>query len=503
MNISSLITENASFHPHYKAVICGDDGREFTWYEFDKIVNKVCNALVNMGVKKGDRVAIYLPNSPEFLFTYFAAARIGAIANPFNTLFKTGEITYILNNSRAKVLVGSSEEIVQNLIGANAQVPDLEKIITVGRPVQGTVDFYSLISEASEHFNAVDCSPDELVTLMYTSGTTGQPKGAMLSHGNFMAIGALSSKVLNINDQDLFLTAAPYCHIFFVLTVMGPFNAAAGIVTMQRFNPEKALELISRYQVTHFAGVPTMYIFMLQHYDSKKYDLTAWRFAQSAGASMPVEYINEVVEKFGVGFSETYGATETSSTITYNRLGHGRVGSVGPASYGIQVKVVDKSGDELPAEEVGEILIKGPGVFKGYWEMPEATREAFDGEWYRTGDLGKYDEDGYFYIVDRKKDMLICSGYNVYPREVEEVIYQHPKVMEVAVLGIKDPVRGEVPKAFICLKDGEKMTDQEMIDFLKQRIASYKVPRNMEFLKELPKSPTGKILKRKLKELLT
>lgn len=499
MNISSLITDNDSFHPHYKAVISGDDGREFTWSDLDKAVNKLCNVLVNMGVKKGDVVAVYLPNSPDFLITYFAVARIGAIVTPFNILFRTGEISHILNNSRAKVLVGSSAETEQFVIGSKVQLPHLEKIITLGSPVSGASDFYSLISEASEDFNTVDCSPDDLVTLMYTSGTTGQPKGAMLSHGNFMALGALSSTILHINDQDLFLTAAPYCHIFNVITVMGPFNAGAGIVSMQRFNPEKALELISRYQVTHFAGVPTMYIFMLQQYDSTKYDLRSWRFAQSAGASMPVEYINEIVEKFGVGFCETYGATETCSTITYNRLGHGRAGSVGPAAYGIGVKVVDKSGVELPPEEVGEILVKGPGNFKGYWEMPVATRDAFDGEWYRTGDLGKYDDDGYFYIIDRKKDMIICGGYNVYPREVEEVIYRHPKVMEAAVLSVKDPVRNEVPMAFIRLKDGEEMTGQEMIDFCKQRLASYKVPRNIEFLPDLPKSPTGKILKRMLR----
>lgn len=499
MNVASLITDNASFHPNYKAVICGDDGREFTWSEFDKIVNKLGNALLDMGVQKGDRVAIYLPNSPEYLFTYFAVARIGAIATPFNILFKTAEITYILNNSRAKVLVGASDEIRQNLTIGSDQTPYLEKVIAFGDPVEGTFDFYSLISGSSDRLETVECDPDELVTLMYTSGTTGQPKGAMLSHGNFMAIAAVNSKMVLINDQDLYMTATPYCHIFFVQSVLGPFYAGAGVVTMRRFDAGKALELLSRYRVTHFAGVPTMYIFMLQQYDSTKYDLSNWRLAVSAAASMPMEHINKIKEQFGVEFSETYGATETSSTVTYGRVGHGRVGSVGPVARGNQAKVVDKSGNVLPAGEVGEIVVKTPGVCKGYWEMPEATREAFDGEWYHTGDLGKYDEDGYFYIVDRKKDMLICGGYNVYPREVEEVIYQHPKVMEVAVLGVKDPVRGEVPKAFIRLKEGEEMVDQELIDFCKQKMASYKVPRNIEFLPELPKSPTGKILKRLLK----
>lgn len=499
MNVANLISENAKYNPDYKAVISGDDGREFNWSEVNKIINKLGNALLSLGVTKGDRVAIYLPNSPEYIFTYFAIVRIGAIATPFNILFRTGEISYILNNSRAKVLVGASAETEQNVVATNAQFPFLEKIITVGDPVKGTLDFYSLLSDASDELETVDCDADDPVTLMYTSGTTGQPKGAILTHNNFLSIGAINSIGVHINDQDLYLTLTPYCHIFYVQSVINPFNAGAGVVTLKRFNAEKTLELISRYQVTHFAGVPTMYIFMLEKYDSAKYNLDAWRVAVSAGASMPVEHIQKITDTFRVMFTEVYGATETSSTVTYNRIGHGRVGSIGKVARGIEAKVVDESGNEVPVGEVGEIVAKGPGIFKEYWEMPEATKDAFTGEWYHTGDLGKCDEDGYLYIVDRKKDMIICGGYNVYPREVEEIIYQHPKVMEVAVLGVKDPARGEVPKAFISLKEGEKVTDQEMIDYLKSKIAPYKVPRDIEFLAELPKSPTGKILKRMLK----
>lgn len=500
MNLSSLITKNANYTPDYKAIIDGDDGREFTWTEFDRIVNQLSNALVEMGVKKGDRVAIYLPNSPEYLFAYFAVARVGAIASPFNILFKTGEIIYILNNNRAKVLIGASEEVKQNVLGAMERLTHLEKIITFGSPVEGADDLYALISKSPAYFETADCSPDDLVTLMYTSGTTGQPKGAMLTHGNFISGGIVNAKFVHLDDMDRQLTAAPYCHIFFVYSVLGPFTAGAGVVTMKRFDPEKAMELISRYQVTHFCGVPTMFIFMLQKFEPGKYDLKSWRVAKSAAASMPVEIISEIEDKFGVYFCESYGSTETSSTVVYNRLGHGKAGSVGPVGRDRQVKVVDEGGNEVPVGVVGEILIKGPNVCLGYWEMPEATKKAFDGEWYRSGDLGYFDEDSYLYIVDRKKEMLICGGYNVYPREVEEVIYQHPKVLEAAVLGIKDAVRGEVPKAYIRLKEGVEMADQELIDFLKDRMASYKVPRNIEFMAELPKSATGKILKRMLKE---
>lgn len=501
MNISNLIKNHARFQPHNQAVICGDDGRVFNWLELDKIVNKLSNALSYVGVKRGDVVSLYLPNSPEFLFAYFAVTRIGAVILPFNVLFRTDEVSYILRNSRAKVLIGASSEVDKHLIKVRDWFPHLEKVITVGEPVQGCLDFYSLIAEASDVLEPVDCSPEELGSLVYTSGTSGKPKGAMLSHSNLEAIGTLSSIALHINDQDLLLTGAPFCHICFVLSVLGPFNVGAGVVTMKHFRPDTALQLIERYKVTHFTGVPTMYIYMLQHFDSVcyTYDLSALRMVHCAGAPMPVEHIDSIKRKFGASFCELYGATETSSIISYNRLGHGKDGSIGQPAYGVQVKVVDESGEEVPLGQPGEIVVKGPGIFKGYWENPEATKEAFFGDWYRTGDIGKYDEDGYLYILDRLKELIVSGGYNVYPRELEEIIYQHPKIMEAAVLGIKDPMRNEVPKAFISLKGNEKMTEQELIDFCSQHMASYKVPRYIEFLPELPKSPTGKILKRLLK----
>lgn len=498
MNISDFITDNTRIHPNNTAVICADDGRVFTWSELDRIISSVANALTKMGVKKGDVVSIYLPNSPEFIFTYFAAARIGAIALPFNILFRTEEIHYILNNSRAKVLVGSSLQIEKYLLPFKEQFPHLEVIITVGPPLEETVDFSVLVNESPEGCEPVHTEPDDVVSLVYTSGTSGHPKGAMITYGNLLALSKISSSALHINDRDLLLTGTPFCHICAVLSILGPFNTGAGIVTMQHFSPVTTLELIERYKITHFTGVPTMYIFMLQHFSPDKYDLSSLRLAHCAGAAMPAEYIKDIEQKFGVGFCELYGATETCSTITYNRLGHGRNGSVGQAAIGVSVKIVDDEGNEVPVGEVGEILVKGPGVFKGYWEMPEATAEAFDGEWYRTGDLGKCDEDGYFYILDRKKDMIVTGGYNVYPRELEEIIYKHPKILEAAVVGVKDPLRGEIPKAFIRLKEGEEMTEEELLEFCSQRMASYKVPRVVEFLNELPKNTTGKILKRML-----
>ncbi|HEX3032454.1 MAG TPA: AMP-binding protein [Bacillota bacterium] len=500
MNISDLITTNVAYQPQGKAIICGDDGREYTWSELDKLVNQLGNAFLDMGIKQGDLVALYLPNSPEYIITYFALVRIGAVTVPFNILFKTGEISHILNDSKATVLVGASEEVEQNVLYAWDQLPHLKKIVTMGRPVRGCIDFWSLFDPEKSGLETVRCRPQDLALLMYTSGTTGRPKGAMLSLKNLMEIGLVNYRTIHIYDEDVLLTGAPYCHIFFALTILGTFYAGAALVTLTHFNPEKCLELISRYRVTHFAGVPTMYIYMLNKYDPAQYDLTSWRVAHSAGASLPVEHLTEIEETFKVSICETYGATETSSTITYNRLGDSRAGSVGKGGFGTEVRVVDNSGNQLPPGGIGEIVVKGPGVFLGYWEMPEATEQAFYGDWYRTGDLGRVDDDGCLYIVDRIKDMIVCSGYNIYPLEVEGVIYRNAKVLEAAVVGIKDSVRDQVAKAYIRLREGEEMTARELMDFCARELASYKVPREVEFLPELPKSPTGKILRRLLAE---
>jgi len=497
-NISSIITKNAYIQPHEKALICGEDGMTFTWLELDQIINKFSNALKYIGVKKGDVVSLYLPNWPEFIISYFAVTRVGAVILPFNILFRTDEISYILNNSRTKILIGASEEIKKYLLPVKDRFPYLENIIAVGEDAPNCLNFHSLISNASSHLDPVECDPEDLACLVYTSGTSGNPKGVMLTHNNLEAIGALSSIALYINDKDLLLTGAPFCHICFVLSVIGPFKVGAGVVTMQHFSPRRTLELISRYRITHFTGVPTMFIYMLEEFKKNKYDLRSLRLVYSAGAAMPVQYIEEIKQKFGVGFIELYGATETSSIVSYNRLGHEKKGSAGQPAYGIQVKVVDKAGKELPTGEIGEIVVKGPGIFRGYWEMPEATRDAFYDGWYRTGDIGKLDEDGYLYIVDRLKEMIISGGYNVYPREVEDILYQHPMVAEVAVIGQKDPLYSEVPKAFVRLRDEASTTESELINFCRQRMAAYKVPRFIEFVSELPKSPTGKILKREL-----
>ncbi|WP_206808787.1 class I adenylate-forming enzyme family protein [Paradesulfitobacterium ferrireducens] len=504
MNLARMIEQNAMRIPKNPAVI--NETVHWSWREFNLKVNQFANALSRLGVGKNDRVAMYLPNSPEYLVVYFAIAKLGATAVPFNIMFKSSEITYIINNSRAKVLVAAAAEAALNVEPIRSQLSTLEHVILVGEyELEDTLTYTGLLAGGSEEFTALECAEDDVVTILYTSGTTGQPKGAMLTHANFYRNAELNgSYTLHINDQDIFLTGTPFCHIFFVLAVLGPMFKGAATVTMPRFFPDKALELISKYKVTHFAGVPTMYIYMLQTYkaDPEKYDLSSWRFAQAAGAAMPAEYIGQIERAFQIGYCECYGSTETSSTCTYGRLGHGKAGSIGLPAEMWEIKIVDEDNQEVPVGEIGEITVKGPGVFKGYWDMPEATAAAFSGEWFHTGDLGREDEDGYLYIVDRKKDMLICGGYNIYPREIEEVLYAHPAVLEAAVVGIQDAAKGEIPKAYITLKpNAGEVSPEDIIAYCKERMAAYKVPRVVEFLNEFPKNASGKILKRSLREL--
>lgn len=502
MNLSSIVQNNAIWNPGATAIIRSETDTKYTYGELNRLINRFGNALLEMGVAKGDRVAIYLPNSPEFIIAHFAIARIGAVAVPFNIMFKGPEIKYILNNSKAKVLIAAAKEAGMNAVEVLPEIPTLERVITVGESaLAGAVSFATMISGGKDELEMADCAPDDTVSILYTSGTTGQPKGAMLTHNNFLANARINSRVLHINDQDLFYTGTPFCHIFYVLSVLGPMYAGAGLVVSNRFMPDKTLENITKYRVTHYAGVPTMWIYMLNEYTPEKYDVTSWRFAQSAGASMPEEHIRKIEDTFGVGFCECYGSTETSSTVTFGRLGHGKVGSIGPPAPGYQVKVIGEDGRELGPEEVGELVVKGPGVLKGYWEMPEATKEVLsDDGWFKTGDMGRNDEDGYFYIVDRKKDMIICGGYNIYPREIEEVLYTHPKVFEAVVIGVPDKEKGEIPKAYITLKQDAKADPAEIIQFCKERMAAYKSPRHVDFVQEFPKNPTGKILKRVIRD---
>jgi len=302
MNISNIITHNALIKPNDRAIISADTDDEITWLDLERSISKFGNCLVNMGVKRGDVIALYLPNSPEFVIGYFAVTRIGAIVLPINICLKSGEISYILSNSQARILVGASEEVEKYITSATEHMFQLDQIVTIGRSVEGCVSFDLIMSKASELLEPVNCSDEDVAALVYTSGTSGKPKGVMLTHCNLFSLGDVNAKALHINDQDVVYSAAPLCHIVFVVSVIGPFIAGTGILTLRRFNPLKCFEVISRYKVTHITGVPTMYIRMLRIYDKTNHDLGSWRLAFSAGGPMPAEYIPEVEDEFGVFF---------------------------------------------------------------------------------------------------------------------------------------------------------------------------------------------------------
>ena len=502
MNLANLVKDNAMFAPTADALISADTGFKCSHAELDVLINKVGNQLKDMGVVKGDRVAMYLPNSTEFVITHFAIARIGAISVPFNIVYKSGEIEYIINNSRPKVLVANGKEADANIAGILSKLPSIESTIAVGdTTIPGAVKYADILASGKSELQTVDLDPLDTVSILYTSGTTGQPKGAMMTHYNYvMNAELMNHHVLHINDQDLYFTHTPASHIFYVFAVLGPVSAGAANLVSSRFVTAEALAHISQYKVTHYSGVPTMYIYMLNEFSPEKYDVTAWRYAQCAGASMPAEHIKKLEDTFGVGYCECYGATETSSTCTYGRIGHGKVGSIGPVAQGWEAKVIDADGNSLGVDEVGELCVKGQGIFKGYWEMPEKTAAVLSEDgWFKTGDVVRYDEDGYFYIVDRKNDMILSGGYNVYPREIEEVLYTNPKILEAAVVGVKDDAKGEISKAYITLKPDVTGEADEFVAFCKERMAGYKVPR-VEIVPELPKNPTGKILKRVIRD---
>ena len=503
MNLSDIVTRNVQFNPKATSLVCTEREIKFTHAEVDAMINRVGNALLDMGVEKGDRVAMYLPNTPEFIITHYAIARIGAISVPFNIVYKSREIEYILDNSKPKVLIGAASETKENVMGILPQLPSVKQTVILGdTDIAGAASLSDILANGKSELKTADTTKNDVLSILYTSGTSGQPKGAMLTHGNyFLNAELMNHHVLMINDQDIFYTHVPYSHIFYVFAINSPMAAGAAVVSTPRFIPDNALMNFGKHKVTHYAGVPAMYIVFLNLYSPDKYDLTHWRWAQAAGSSMPMEHIQKIEETFGVAYCECYGATETSSTVTYGRTGHGKAGSIGPVAQGWEVKIIDDKGNILGPEEIGEIVVRGPGLFVGYWDKPEATKEALDEDgWFRTGDMGKFDEDGYYYIVDRIKDLIITGGYNVYPREIEEVLYSNPKILEAAVIGIPDKVKGELPKAYIALKADVTATEEEILQYCKERMAFYKLPAAVEIVKELPKNPTGKILKRVIRD---
>jgi long-chain acyl-CoA synthetase len=486
-NLARILTETAAEHGDRTAFKLDDI--ELSYAMLDETSARVAALLRQKGVEPGDRVGLMLPNVPYFPGIYYGILRAGAVVVPMNVLLKEREVNFYLGDSGAKLLFAWHDF-------ADAAEAGAECILV--KPGA----FEQLLVAQEPDRELADRSGEDTAVILYTSGTTGKPKGAELTHDNLYRNCSMTSVTLGeFSHEDVLLGALPLFHSFGQSCTMNSAVSVGATVTMiPRFDPEKALEMLSRDQVTVFLGVPTMYNAMLHAKNADTADASTLRLCMSGGAAIPVELIRGFEAKFDCAILEGYGLSETSPVASFNHPDRERKpGSIGTPIEGVEMQVWDEQGNELPQGEVGEIVIRGHNVMKGYWERPDATADAINSDgWFRSGDMAKVDEDGYFFIVDRKKDLIIRGGYNVYPREVEEVLYEHPAIQEAAVVGVPDDALGEEVGAAVVLKEGGSLDAQEVKTYVKEQVAAYKYPRKVWFVDELPKGPTGKILKREI-----
>jgi len=490
MNLAEILSASAGRAPDDVAIKLDD--AELTYGSLEHGAMRVAGLLRRRGVEPGDRVAMMLPNVPHFPLCYYGVLRAGAIVVPLNVLNKRREVAFYLRDSGAKLLFAWSGFAEEAEPGAADQGTECI-VVTPGEFEQGV----GAIDPVTE---MVDRDPSDTAVILYTSGTTGTPKGAELTHSNLRRNCQLSIDLFDLNQGAVTLGALPLFHSFGQTCGMNATVLGGGTLTLiPRFDPAKALEIIQRDRVTIFEGVPTMYGAMLHVPDREGYDTATLRVCVSGGSAMPVELLKGFEEAFNCKVLEGYGLSETSPVASFNHPDRERkAGSIGTPVEGVEMKVVDEEGQEVAVGEVGEIVIRGHNVMKGYWQRPDATEESVRDGWFHTGDMAKVDDDGYFFIVDRKKDMIIRGGFNVYPREIEEVLYEHPAVREAAVLGVPHETHGEEVAAAVALKDGADVTPEELREFVKGMVAAYKYPRKVWFVDELPKGPAGKILKREI-----
>lgn len=486
-------------------------GHEITYAGLQSQVEKLAAALEGLGVKKGDRVAIHLPNCPQFPIAFYAALSLGAIAIPCNPMYVARELTHQLNDSETETIITLTsfykmikelqpKTTLKNIIAVNLE-EDSVKIET------DDYSFASLMKEyGGKQAQPVEVLPEDRAAFMYTGGATGVSKGAILQHRHLLA-NALQLKAWAPdlkNGEEIFLSVLPLYHSYgLTLALNLPVLTGNKMVLLPRFELRSVLQTIDREKPTRFPGVPTMYVAINNAPDLHEYDLSSIKVCNSGAAPLPVK-VQEVFEKITGGkLTEGYGLSEASPVTHSNPIyGKNVPGSIGLPIPDTEMKIVDiETGDtELPIGESGELCVRGPQIMEGYLNMPEETAQSLRDGWLYTGDIAKVDEEGYTYIVDRKKDMVIAGGYNIFPRDIEEVLYTHPKIMEATAIGISDPYRGETLKAYVVLKEGETLTEEEVIEFCKENLAAYKVPKLVEFRTELPKTMVGKILRRALRE---
>ena len=500
-NLRQLLETRAAHAPDKTFLVSEADGRSWTYREFDRAANRAANMLAARGVGKGEAVSLLLPNGPEYVIAYFACFKLGALAGPVNSLLKTEEIAYVVGNSEARTMLYTAE-FAEAAGAARRGLPLLENVIEFGDESVAK----EFADEPHESWRGswrgrAPARDDEAI-IIYTSGTTGRPKGCLLTHGNVLANARQISTWLGFTERDRLLTVMPLFHMNAVsVTTLSALYAGGSTVVAPRFSASRFWQTVSDHNVTSFGSVATMLSMLLAKYPEgvpAGLKTEQLRFAMCGSAPVPAEVIRRFEETFRCLVVEGYGLSESTCRSTFNPPdARRRPGSCG-LPIGNEMKVFDEGDREVPDGERGEIVLRGENIFKGYFRNEEATRRAFRAGWFHTGDVGFRDADGFFYIVDRKSDMIIRGGENIYPREIDEVLYQHPAVAAAAAVGVPDELYGEEVAAFVTLKEGQDATAEEIIAHCRARLADFKCPKTVRFLAELPKGPTGKVLKREL-----
>jgi long-chain acyl-CoA synthetase len=508
VSIVEGLKKNAASNPSKEAIVCGT--ARFNFKELDERINRLSSALARLGVRPGDRVAVLALNCHRFYELYYAIPQIGASIVPVNFRIPPPEVRYIVNHSEA-VAVFTDAALAPVIEAVRAELETARHFVSIAdEPSKGFIAYEDLLASGSADFDAPQVDDGELLGLFYTSGTTAEPKGVMLTHRNMLANNMHSDTVFDHYPDEIFLHAAPMFHLADGAAVFANTTRGAAQVFVPRFDPKAVLETIERERVTATVLVPTMINFLLQVPDLESHDLSSLRQISYGASPIAPDLLRRAMKAFGCRFAQGYGLTEASPLLTVLRpedhmiedeKSERRLASCGKAVPGVEVRVVDIDGRDVRPNEVGEIIARGPNIMLGYWKRPEDTSSAILDGWLHTGDLATVDEDGYIYLVDRKKDMIVTGGENVFSTEVEAILYAHPSIKEAAVIAIPDPDWGEAVHACIALRDGCAVAPEEVIEFCRERLAGYKVPRSVEIIEgELPKGGTGKILKKQLRE---
>ncbi|MFZ4479920.1 MAG: class I adenylate-forming enzyme family protein [Rhodoferax sp.] len=498
MNVAEYLEQHAASTPDQIAIRF--EGRSITYGQLNRDANRLASSLRKAGVAAADRVALYLPNVPEFATAYYAAQKLGAIPVTINAILKTEEVRYLLDDSLASVVI-TMDELTRH-VPDDCSALRLRIVVDPGTAAPAWTALADLLSTGADTLESVPCAADAVAALLYSSGTTGFPKGVALTQHNIHSNIALPPKAQysDYRPGDRLATFLPLFHVYGQNYIMNAaILAGATLVLFTRFVPDVVLRAIGEERITHFFAVPTIYINLLSM-DLSGYDLSSLRYEMSAAATMPEEISRRWTERFGRRVYEGYGLTECSPFSCYNDSHEHRFGSVGRAVEGFELKIFDEADHEMPVGEQGEIVIRGEGVMQGYWRRPQESQTALRGGWLHTGDVGRMDKDSYVYITDRVKDMINVSGFKVWPAEVEQYLYRIPEIHECAVYGVPDATKGEQVAVAVVAKAGATLTGAQVIDWCREHLAAYKVPARVDLVTELPKSATGKLLKRVLRD---